>query len=526
METFEDYSNIKSYGLLFDIPFTISDDLDDFLSSDEFLSLSKKKQEDFLKEIGVQKKHIEDYYIDYVIYLFTRYDIPYSEKLEVIKNLKNINYYIKDVYIKRNNQGFNELIIDTKRGIIKVKPLSKMYPSLNKKYPDLENENREGRCFETLDLIQDIDGDCDLVGGYIYGKTDKSKFLHFWIETRKNDEDVVIDYTLNAEINKEGYYLFRNVNEGEIITRLKKEIINDNLKTYKKLINLLGFNNEEFSLFHDEIIKDLQKNRFLIENNDTVKSHYDLFDLQTKRAKYFDRKYNELKEEGSKEKIINFLKEKKVKELYEIDYLIQYLIQAFTLKNQDEFLKLFSIVKNIKPYVKSAKVVINEKYNSKELIIETINGVISTLILSDVIPDIKRLFNDIETENRSHKCFSSAYTLSLNLNNPSVLVSGYIYGSSDKAKYLHSFVETKLNDEDVVIDVSTNSITNKEGFYKLKHVEEIEKIDSKDLIHDYQKYIDLINLISLKQDTYNFFRTEFNKDFERIEENFKKKGAL
>ena len=151
---------------------------------------------------------------------------------------------------------------------------------------------------------------------------------------------------------------------------------------------------------------------------------------------------------------------------------------------------------------------------------------ISTLILSDVIPDIKRLFNDIETENRSHKCFSSAYTLSLNLNNPSVLVSGYIYGSSDKAKYLHSFVETKLNDEDVVIDVSTNSITNKEGFYKLKHVEEIEKIDSKDLIHDYQKYIDLINLISLKQDTYNFFRTEFNKDFERIEENFKKKGAL
>ncbi len=77
--------------------------------------------------------------------------------------------------------------------------------------------------------------------------------------------------------------------------------------------------------------------------------------------------------------------------------------------------------------------------------------------------------------------FSSEYISQL-LAFPNSIVTGYVYGISDKSKKMHTWVEFKNNNnQEFVIDYDDNTVYNKEGFYFLKHVEPLKKVSSDDL---------------------------------------------
>lgn len=103
----------------------------------------------------------------------------------------------------------------------------------------------------------------------------------------------------------------------------------------------------------------------------------------------------------------------------------------------------------------------------------------------------------------------------LNLGIPNNIVTGYTYGYTDKSQYLHSWIETELKGEPVVIDGTLNVIMNKEGYYKMRHIEVLTKISNETLMSDIEKYLSKVGKISLA--VYYLFRNEIIEEFKKNE---------
>lgn len=66
---------------------------------------------------------------------------------------------------------------------------------------------------------------------------------------------------------------------------------------------------------------------------------------------------------------------------------------------------------------------------------------------SEVVPQSKKLLIDLEDDRRVGTCYSKAFDIALHLGIPNDIVTGYTYGYTDKSKFLHSWIETKLKGE-------------------------------------------------------------------------------
>lgn len=223
---------------------------------------------------------------------------------------------------------------------------------------------------------------------------------------------------------------------------------------------------------------------------------------------------------GSYEELKDFCDKEGITEIYRQDYLIQYLIFIHTLKNSDkEFEQLKEhILKYYSDDIKNIEVRFNEKYNTHELYIDTIDGEVKALILSEVITSFKEKFPYIDTDERNCECFERSFDISKTLGLKNELVTAYQYGNSNKARFLHSFIETKLNGDDVVIDFTMNAIINKTGYYNIKHIHEdeiLERISNETINEDLLKYEEMMDLVRLSITEYNIFRNEIIKDFEK-----------
>ena len=71
-----------------------------------------------------------------------------------------------------------------------------------------------------------------------------------------------------------------------------------------------------------------------------------------------------------------------------------------------------------------------------------------------------------------------------------------------------------------LLDSTFNVIMNKEGYYLLRHVEPISKIDSKSITEDWYKYGELLYKLDLK--TYLTYRDEIINDLEKNKQLFQK----
>ncbi len=88
----------------------------------------------------------------------------------------------------------------------------------------------------------------------------------------------------------------------------------------------------------------------------------------------------------------------------------------------------------------------------------------------------------------------------------------------DKSRFLHSFVETTLNGEEVVIDGTLNAIMNKDGYYTFRHIKPLTKISNQTLQEDMEKY--LYKIKEFSPEVYFVFRDEIIRDFEKNDELF------
>lgn len=253
-----------------------------------------------------------------------------------------------------------------------------------------------------------------------------------------------------------------------------------------------------------------------------MKNYNELFNDRFNKSQQIDERFSELNNNEGLKSAINYLKEIGATTLDTDNYNIKYRISEWTkdtLSNHEK-LKFLNELKALKNYVISVNIETNSKRNIPELIIKTTKGKIRVFQFSTIAPTIKDLFPFIENNQRFGKCYDFAYKISLNLNLPNKIVTGYIYGYSDKSKFLHSWVEITIKGKEYVIDGTLNAMINKEGYYLMQHAKPITTISNVTLKNDVENYMKKIQSIPLE--VYYVFRNEIIKDLEKNQKIFKK----
>lgn len=209
---------------------------------------------DYLLSVGATKLDRENYEITYKINECTKETTTPEQKHDLIKSLLKLDKYVQSAKIIYNEaKKKEEIIIQTTEGEIRIIEFSSLSPKIKKKLPLITTAERAGKCF---DLAYSINRGLGLphtvVTGFIYGYTDKSRFLHSWIELTYKGEEFVIDGTLNAMINKEGYYLLKHA---QPITKIPDETLQSDLENHLEKLQELPF--ELYLVYRNEIINGL-----------------------------------------------------------------------------------------------------------------------------------------------------------------------------------------------------------------------------------------------------------------------------
>jgi len=113
------------------------------------------------------------------------------------------------------------------------------------------------------------------------------------------------------------------------------------------------------------------------------------------------------------------------------------------------------------------------------------NEAIRFIKLTDFIPtlddDVKKRLHSKE---RAGHCHWDSVHLSLNIEYPNKVVSGYCTIASKKMPFPHTWVEIEYKGQSWVLDFTRNMVMNKEGYYKLFEPKNIVSIDSETLEND------------------------------------------
>lgn len=252
---------MKNWREFFEEPFEKSQELDNTFAKicdEEGL----KKGIDYLISQGATKLDMDSYEILYYINEFTKNKYSEEEKENIILNLKK-----KDKFIKNATIGFNdhfklqEALIETTEETIKIMQFSSLESNIKELLPEIDTDNRIKKCYNyAYEISRHIGIKNEIVTGYIYGYTDISKFLHSWVEINYKGQDYVIDGTLNAIVNKEGYYALRHV---EPLAKISNETLEKDITNYLSKIGIFGL--PTYLVFRDEIINDLEKNTELFK---------------------------------------------------------------------------------------------------------------------------------------------------------------------------------------------------------------------------------------------------------------------
>ena len=223
-----------------------------------------------------------------------------------------------------------------------------------------------------------------------------------------------------------------------------------------------------------------------------MKSYNELFNERFHRSQEIDEEFSRIFNKDGLLEAINYLKSIGATTLDMDNYQIKYRISEWT-KNKTsnkEKEKFINKLLNLKDYIKKIDIGKNNNFNLPELSIETTEGTIRAIQFSSIVPKCKEKLPFIETDERHGQCYDMAHIISLNLGISNNIVTGYIYGYTDKSKFLHSWVETTIKGEDYVIDGTLNSLINKQGYYLMQHAQPITKISNQTFANDIKNYLE------------------------------------
>jgi len=219
----------------------------------EFVRLKHNEDWDKFREYlkTCEKLYLPQHEISKFINEFTENKYSYEQKYEFMNHLKKWDKFVNDVEITEN-----KVVIDTIDGVVKAKILSEVLPQLKEIDPKIQTSERLGKCHQgTLNISSILENPHEVVTGYIYGPSDKAKYIHTWIECLIKEKECVIDYTMNAFMNKEGFYIIKNP---EPLSRISSKNIKEDAKRYGGLLEKINL--RQYLLYRDELISDLEKN--------------------------------------------------------------------------------------------------------------------------------------------------------------------------------------------------------------------------------------------------------------------------
>lgn len=270
----------RNYNFLFERPEErpkqITDEVEEIRQ--KYLYRSQVKNE-LRKRYG--NEFFEYTYLDTLINYLTATDSNY-DKMMLIEEIEGLDI-VKDMYLINNS----EYSIITDKCTISFttidaflennKEKCKYDTDLVKKYIDKYEEEvitmsgRANSCHvlsiniaKILQVYYDIPS--TVVTGYPSYYVDENRYLHSWDELEIDGAKQVIDSTMNVVMNKEGYYLIRNIKENENISKVSAiDLLRDD-RQYRKLLDNIDL--KTYLTCRDEIIKDLEKNKNLFQRTD------------------------------------------------------------------------------------------------------------------------------------------------------------------------------------------------------------------------------------------------------------------
>lgn len=269
----------RNYNFLFERPEErpkqITDEVEEIRQ--KYLYRSQVKNE-LRKRYG--NEFFEYTYLDTLINYLTATDSNY-DKMMLIEEIEGLDI-VKDMYLINNS----EYSIITDRGTISFTKIDTFLENnkekckddtLSKTYIDKYEQDvntmsgRANSCHvlsiniaKILQVYYDIPS--DVVTGYPSYYVDKNRYLHSWDELQIDGNKQVIDSTMNVVMNKEGYYLIKNIKENENISRVSAINLLLDDRTYGALLDEIDL--KTYLTCRDEIIKDLEKNKNLFQRTD------------------------------------------------------------------------------------------------------------------------------------------------------------------------------------------------------------------------------------------------------------------
>ena len=114
-------------------------------------------------------------------------------------------------------------------------------------------------------LERDLGISCKIVTGYASYFVSKNRYMHTWNELTIDGKEYVIDSTMNTCINKDGYYLLRNIDEKENITSLDSKIVKDDFKNHIDFIEEIDL--KTYLTCRDEVMTEYLEKKKLFKNS-------------------------------------------------------------------------------------------------------------------------------------------------------------------------------------------------------------------------------------------------------------------
>lgn len=210
---------------------------------------SEEEMEELLMQAN--EFYLDEAQINSAIEAYTRKGTQ-EEREGLLHRLTEIEW-VKDVKIEKQR-----VLIDTEKGLIRFGLINETLPE----YKDdlqLLTTGRKGFCHrDSIKMSTMYEEENFVVTGFVYGIADKAKYFHSWVEMTIGEKDYVLDYTMNAIMNKEAYYMIKHAEE---VSRVSNKQIREDWKVMEKLTKKgIYFMDNQYLVFRDEIMKDLEKN--------------------------------------------------------------------------------------------------------------------------------------------------------------------------------------------------------------------------------------------------------------------------
>lgn len=170
-----------------------------------------------------------------------------------------------------------------------------------------------------------------------------------------------------------------------------------------------------------------------------------------------------------------------------IDILIdKYMLEGGISEDEAEFHK-GNILKG--GYIQD----IEFKHNPEQIVFKTKFGTFKASKLSDVFPIFKQI-PQLQTTERHGKCHMASIDLLRSIENKNKVATGFMYTFGEGCKYLHSWIEFKLDGRDFVIDATRNLLMPKKFYYYIRNIKgPVYKISSETIIKEEQIFDYLIS---------------------------------